>query len=135
MSDLAAAALMPPPPARPPTAPAAPADGEAGSSEASPSRHGQRLLMEWLVKQELDADSLLPQLDLMGVEEPNDLLYLKPHEIEELAVPLEQKLRLTKAISSGPPSQIPFGASACAARPLLTPQVNPGLHYRCCKSA
>lgn len=57
-------------------------------------------LKTWLAQQSLDAETVRSQLELIGVDELSELLTLRPEEVEELDVSLQDKHTLVSAIGS-----------------------------------
>lgn len=77
----------------PPVALSAP---EQGCGGAAPEME----LRTWLEQQSLDAETVRTQLELIGVDELKELLTLRPEEVEQLDVSLQDKHTLVSAIGS-----------------------------------
>jgi hypothetical protein len=72
-------------------------------SSATQGQGGSAAPMElkaWLEQQSLDAETVRSQLELIGVDELSELLTLRPEEVEELDVSLQDKHTLVSAIGS-----------------------------------
>ena len=73
-----------------------PEQGRSGGSAAAERME----LKTWLEQQSLDAETVRSQLELIGVDELTELLTLRPEEVEELDVSLQDKHTLVSAIGS-----------------------------------
>jgi hypothetical protein len=73
----------------------------ASSSYASEGVGAEHMELEtWLEQQSLDAAAVMSQLERIGVDELSELLTLRPEEVEQLDVSLQDKHALVSAIGS-----------------------------------
>ena len=78
----------------------APSTPEGDGGDAGAAAPARMELRTWLEQQSLDAETVRTQLELIGVDEVSELLTLRPEEVEQLDVSLQDKHTLVSAISS-----------------------------------